>query len=247
MYKHILTLTMAVSFLLIANIRADMITFPKEQMADYFAAVGSSDWVFGSLVLQGNTKAPMTYDVTLKNTADDSTAVAKIVFDSFNGGGGSGAQNYTMAGDAMGMSFEHNSANDIFMDFRGTNIIDSFFFDISSFTSDSKWGGKGLATVIVTSANGEVSTTTFEALQHAGWLGFIFDEDDYLATISLQVKGSPNIGWGGTKFYFGDGGINRPEEFPESPGAASTPEPATLVLMGLGLAGVGLARRRMKK
>ena len=135
------------------------------------------------------------------------------------------------------MTFWHNSANNYALSFGDADFIDSFYMNVAPHSS---WSA-AIHFMITADywLDGVKYTTDAMTLNSAhSFFGIALDEGAYLAGINFWSTGTPNNGY---KIEAGFGG----NEMPETP--SSTPEPATLAIIGLGFAGLGMARRRMKK
>ena len=138
-----------------------------------------------------------------------------------------------------GMIFSHNSANAASIA-TPDGAINSFYLSVGTHANESST--QGTFNVTITNSTGQTQTINNIAY---GWIGFVFDEGSYLTDIKITQNANPNTG-----FFFdfvpGDGALLNGGG--DDVGVASTPEPATMLIVGLGLAGAGWAsRRRWKK
>jgi len=237
-WGYLVSIVLSISFLMMANVRADIVSWYSDQGA-YNNSVTMSDWVFESFNQISGNKSPAAWDFTMLNENADARSIGTLTMSNYKGAGGI-MQDPTVT-DNGGASFWHNSANNLDLafsfDFGGMGpFVDSFYFGLvphSSWSADVNFQ--------VTADywhNGQMYTTDAYTLNQDGWFfGITLDEGAYLAGINAWSTGTPNNGY---KIEMGFGGDVEPNP--------AVPEPATLAIVGLGLAGLGLARaRRMKK
>lgn len=233
--KTIITsITIAVVFLLAANANAGIITvYQAYEKAAYMELAKPSEWaLIGSADFQ-KEKAPYNGTFTLTNTlnkykpadqqAKDGEGTYKL--DIYNGKGAGYSHALTGFND-VGMQFSHNSA-DVAGFTVPDNYISSFYLEVGTHANINSTEGTFNVTVETTSGSETYKDVAF------GWIGFILSEGEYLKGVTITQNSNPNTG-----FYF---------DFVPGNGTAATPEPATIAVFGLGLAGLAIARRRFKK
>ena len=199
----------------------------------YVSTVSQSDWAFSNFNQIGDNKQPIIWTFDLSNNASNATGLLTI--NNFNGAGGSSAP---VVQDGK-LSITHNSANEFGIVFSfafdSADYINSYYIDFDPWSS---WKAANafmvtvdyyLDGVLYQMADAD-ATSVFKA-DH--FWGVALDEGAYIAEINFWSTGTNNNGY---QMTMGFGGEKN-----------ATPEPATLALMGLGLAGVAIARRRMKK
>jgi len=238
--KLIASIVLTAALLVTANVRADLVTIyaGDKNKDDYMSQAGSSEWGFGNLGL-GNAKAGTTDYFDIINLMDpyrteqgldlvgDLEKAGGFTIGKFNGSGNGYNTNLQQTTD-LGVSFGHNSSNSISVGIPD-ELISSFFMTVG--THANKNSTQGTFNITFYGADGEKRTFNDVAL---GFAGFIFDEGYYLTRFEVTINGNPNSG----VFV---------QDFTPGNGKTTTPEPATLAIIGLGLAGLGLAKARRRK
>jgi hypothetical protein len=246
--NYLVKLVLAVSFLVAANVRADIITvYGTNDVEAYFETAASSHWMFGDLT-KIDTKHGQEWGFSLLNTDTDAEAWGTIK--SCQHTGNAGGFTFGSTGDPGTMSIAHNTTlvAGITFDLNGIvttdSFIDSFYFTLAAHDNSHD----SFVNVTATSANGE----SIQVRQQASvgmFFGFTLDEGyftEFAITITdINGKIKNNGGFDNLLIGLGDSGWYN---FVDRPGYddAATPEPATMLVFGLGLVGLGLARRNRK-
>lgn len=242
MRTPLVSLTLATVFFVAAYAKADIVTmYSADQKDAYMALALDTEWgLVGSADFE-KAKAPFVGEFTLTNLLDKYRSEGDKIGDlkgtysllAYDGNGAGYAHTLTGADDYLGMQFSHNSANQatISLSIGVADMvrISSFFIEVGTHANESST--EGTYDISVKTTNG---TQIYQAVPY-DWAGFILDEGVYLTGFEITQNANNNTG-----FYF---------DFVPGNGVAASPEPATLAIFGLGLAGLGLvrARRQNKK
>ena len=235
MNKHILTLTLAVTFLVACNVQASIISvFYADSRDSYFERAGASQWAFAGVDQSYNASAPWQFNFSLVNLfTEERVDGGNVHMNTWNGNGnGYVGQNLSVS-DGVGITIGHNSANWAQVSFNTNEVqLSSFFIDQATHSN-----GFDRLDITVTATDGwkewEESVSIMKGVG-SSWFGFIFDEGVFLREITYVIHGTNNTGFGNSLIGFGDG-------------TAVVPAPATLAVVALGLAGLGYVRARRKK
>ena len=260
--NYIIVFAIVTSCLVATNARADIVNFFRAQ-GDYVGAVQMSEWQFTGV---GNNigKNPggsgeNSYSMWSFGLLHESGATASGTFVASGFGGGYDNNNTKAWANQDGSgSVLHNNARAGTMTFQtdftgGGPFIDSFYFSIQPFTS---WSATPEFDLTVTYWNSFTQTFDRWTLSHNDpsalttqnmFLGFDLEEGYYISSVAFASAGSINGATENNGFRIGGmgpGTIGLPP--PPLPGAG-VPEPATLAIIGLGLTGLGIFRRRARK
>ena len=236
MHKYIIALVLAISSLVAANVRADIIrVFTADERQTYRDLAGASTWAFAGMGQMYNEQAPWEFGFSLMNlVTGELVAGGNVKLDNWNGNGNGYVNENLTVVSGMGFTLGHNSANYGVISFGPEITLSSLFIDQHTHS-------KGFEQLDITVFGTDGSSETVNVFKKATdgstscWFGFILGEGVYVDRIEFKIIGTNNTGFGNMNIGFGDG-----TPFDPSP----VPAPATLLVLGLGLAGLGFARAR---
>jgi hypothetical protein len=132
------------------------------------------------------------------------------------------------ATEGAGLNFSHNSAHK-FGVVVPDGLISAFYLNVDFHANEASTNSTYNITFY--GEDGK-ALQTFKNVA-IGFAGFLFDEGVYLTSFEITTNGNKNTGYS-MDMVIGDG-------------TAPTPEPATMLIMGLGLAGLGVARAARRR
>lgn len=237
--KLTFTLAFAIAFVFVANLRADVVDVYTSEAA-FKDLVSPSDWGFTGDPIQtgGNGYTKWTFATENGTTGVNGEGTIYATTPGSNGNGKKDGQANTIG---LQLESDHNRADIVTVSFLGDQYIDSFwvFFErpwssVSATSTLSFWATYDTLTDV------GLKTEVFAYDPFEAFFGITLDEGAILKTINWDLKGS-NGDYGNNGYYvtMGFGGEYEPSN--------QTPEPATLAIIGLGLAGLGAARARRRK
>jgi hypothetical protein len=268
--KYFTTFAVAISFLVATNVKADVITsimhcsntniglqaFDNSQIADYFAVAGSSDWVFGNF--QSADKHHHNFSFNVTNTETKEVVLGTLASGQHTGNAGGFLDSAFDRGVAAGtVALSHNTSTWSTMSFV-LDAVESFANSFYVYFDTHRNSMDGWINMVATVSDGSTVTLSQQAFATTAFFGFTVDEGLHFTGFEITVTDEQGVSKNNGGFHnlmvgFGDSGWNTyvPElpviTPPGEPGDSAVPAPATLAIVGLGLAGLGFARARRNK
>jgi len=224
------------------NVKSD-IAFYGDRDA-YMQDADPSDWMFGTSFVPLEKKATgedglgfHKYAFEVLNVWVDEVVSGIAIAKDMSGWGGD--LEYIPSGATVGLS--HNTAHQGILSFSISldQVFEEFINSFYIFVDPHDKSNGGTVTVTATAWDEEKESITMTG---GGFFGFILDEG-YFTDITVSIYGGKNNGGFSFDLGFGNGTISTVRD-PGGGGQTVTPEPATLLILGFGAVGAGLAARR---
>ena len=223
---NLFCLAISIAMLVTANAKADYYLTAVEYLENTNTSM--SDWAFESVsgnqnkwgfsVVNGTDAEEVKGTLTALNNIDGKYVAIEDGMLNFKGGGQTGTTTMTFNIDGLDGTF-----------------VNSFYMTFAD------WAGNlsGLSITV----NGTYTETFSPTKEMDFFLGFVIPgADEYIQSITIAATaGSGSAAYGNVSVGLGALGLVAKDQ-PDA-----TPEPTTLAIIGLGLAGLGVARARRRK